>query len=131
MEFNHRPFLLHGLLLFFFVSIFLIHTGEKLVEFFFLLDLPVFILCSSKGLIILYIAFNGSDGQADDGTYIGASLLGFILAFLLFRIVGILVLRQPPKSRHSPDTSPDSTAEDATVIRRKRRFSFCCLLYSS
>ena len=122
---------LHGLLLFFFVSIFLIHTEEKLVEFFFLLDLLFFILCSSEGLIILYIAFNGSDGQTDNGTHIGASLLGIILAFLFFRIVGILVFRQPPKSRHSPDTSPDSTAEDATVISINRRFSFFCLLYSA
>ena len=71
MEFNHRPFLLHGLLLFFFVSIFLIHTGEELVEFFFLLDLLVFIGFLSEGLIILCKAFNGSDGQADDSTHIG------------------------------------------------------------
>lgn len=130
MEFNHRPFVLHCLQLFFFVSIFLIHSGEELIEFFFLLDLLVFIEYSSEGLIILYIAFNGSYGQADNGPHIGASLLGFILAFLFFRIVRIAVLRQPPKSRHSPDTSPDSTAEDATVISRKRRFSFCCLVYS-
>lgn len=123
---------LHGLLLVFFVSIFLVYSGEELVEFFFLLDLPVFILCSSKGLIILCKGFDCTNGQADDGTYIGASLLGFILAFLLFRIVGILVLlRQPPKSRHSPDTSPDSTAENAAVISRKRRLSSFCLLYSS
>ena len=130
MEFNHRPFLLHGLLLVFFVSTFLVYSGEELVEFFFLLDLPVFILCSSKGLIILCKGFDCTNGQADDGTYIGASLLGFVLPFLLFWIVGIL-LRQPPKSRHSPDTSPDSTAEDATVISMDRRFSFFCLLYSS
>lgn len=121
----------HGLLLFFFVSIFLVYSGEELVEFFFLLDLPVFILCSSKGLIILCKGFDCTNGQADDGTYIGASLLGFILAFLLFRIVGILVLRQPPKSRHSPDTSPDSTAENAAVISMNLRFSFCCLPYSA
>lgn len=131
MEFNHRPFELYGLLLFFFVSIFLIHTGEEFVEFFFLLNLSVFILCSSKELIILYIAFNCTNGQADEGTHIGCRLGGFVLSLLLLWIVGILALRQPTKSRHSPDTSPDSTAEDATVIRRKRRFSFCCLLYSS
>ena len=57
--------------------------------------------------------------------------MGFILAFLFFRIVRIAVLCQPPKSRHSPDTSPDNTAEDATVISINRRFSFCCLVYSS
>ena len=121
----------HGLLLFFFVSIFLIHPGEEFVKFFFLLDLVFFIQCSSEGLIILNIAFNSSDGQADDGPHIGTSLLGFVLSFLFFRIVRIAVLRQPLKSRHSPDTSPDSTAEDATVISMNRRFSFCCLLYSS
>ena len=131
MEFIHRPFLLHGLLLVFFVSIFLVHSGEELVEFFFLLDLPVFILCSSKGLIILCKGFDCTNGQADDISHIGASLLGFVLSLLLLRIVGIVVLRQPPKSRHSPDTSPDSTAEDATVISMNRRFSFCCLVYSS
>ena len=131
MEFNHRPFVLHSLLLFFFVSVFLIHSGEEFVEFFFLLDLLVFIEYSSEGLIILYIAFNGSDGQADNSSHIGACLLGFVHPFLLLRIVGIAILRQPPKSRHSPDTSPDSAAEDATVISMNRRFSFCCLLYSS
>jgi len=131
MEFNHRPFVLHGLLLVFFVSIFLVHPGEELVEFFFLLNLPVFIGFLSEGLIILYIAFKGSDGQADNGSHIGASLLGFVLSFLFFRIVRIFILCQPPKSRHSPDTSPDSTTEDATVISMNRRFSFFCLLYSS
>ena len=131
MEFNHRPFVLHRLLLFFFVPIFLIHPGEEFVEFFFLLDLPVFIGFPSEGLIILYIAFNGSDGQAEDGAHIGCRLRCFVLPLLFFRIVGILVLRQPPKSRHSPDTSPDSTAEDAIVMSMNRRFSFFCLLYSS
>ena len=123
--------MLHSLLLFFFVSIFLIHPGEELVKFFFLLDLPVFIRFLSEGLIILYIAFNGSDGQADEGTHIGCRLGGFVLSLLFLWIVGILVLRQPPKSRHSPDTSPDSTAEDATVISMDRRFSFFCLAYLS
>ena len=131
MEFNHRPFVLHGLLLFFFVSIFLIHTGEKFVEFFFRFDVLFFIRYLSEGLIILYIAFNGSDGQADNSSHIGAGLLGFVLALLLLRIVGILVFCQPPNSRNSPDTSPDSTAEDATVISINRRFSFFCLLYSA
>ena len=131
MEFNHRPFVLHGLLQFFFVSIFLIHTGEELVEFFFLLDLLVFIGFLSEGLIILCKAFNGSDGQADEGTHIGCRLGGFVLSLLFLWIVGILVLRQPPKSRNSPDTSPDSTAEDAIVISMNRRFSFFCLPYSS
>lgn len=121
----------HGLLLFFFVSIFLVHPGEKFVEFFFLLDTLFFILCSSEGFIILCKCFDYAYGQTDNGTHIGASLLGIILAFLFFRIVGILVFRQPPKSRHSPDTSPDSTAEDATVISINRRFSFFCLLYSA
>lgn len=130
MEFNYRPFVLHGLLLFF-ILIFLVHSGEKFIEFFFLLDTLFFIRYLSEGLIILYIAFNGSDGQTDNGSHIGTSLLGFVLSFLFFRIVRIAVLRQPPKSRHSPDTSPDSTAEDATVISMNRRFSFFCLLYSS
>ena len=121
---------LHGLLLFFFVSIFLIHPGEELVEFFFLLDLVFFILCSSEGLIMLCNCFDCTDGQADDGTHIGCRLGGFVLALLLLWIVGI-VIRQPPKSRHSPDTSPDSTAEDAIVISMNRRFSFFCLPYSS
>ena len=121
---------LHGLLLFFFVSIFLIHTGEELVEFF-LLDLQFFIRYPIEGLIIFCNCFDCADGQANEGTHIGASLLGFVLSFLFFRIVRIAVLRQPPKSRHSPDTSPDSTAEDAAVISRKRRLSSFCLLYSS
>ena len=72
-----------------------------------------------------------ADGQADEGTRVGCRLGDFVLALPFFRIVGIAVLRQPAKSRHSPDTSPDSTAEDATVISRKRRFSFFCLPYSS
>ena len=131
MEINHRPFVLHGLLLFFFISIFFVQAGEKFVEFFFLLDLLFFIRFLSEGLIILCKCFDCANGQADEGTQIGTSLLGFVLALLLLRIVGITVLRQPPKSRHSPDTSPDSTAEDATVIRRKRRFSFFCLPYSA
>ena len=121
----------HGLLLFFFVSIFLIQPGEKFVKIFFLLDLVFFILCSSKGSIVLCKSFDCTYGQANDGPHIGSSLLGFVLSLLLLGIVGILVFCQPPKSRHSPDTSPDSTAEDATVIRRKRRFSLFCLLYSS
>lgn len=131
MEFNHRPFVLHRLLLFFFISVFLVHPGEEFVEFFFLLNLLFFILCSSEGLIMLCNCFNCSYGQTDNSSHIGASLLGFVLALLLLWIVGIAVLRQPPKSRHSPDASPDSTAEDAIVISRKRRLSFFCLLYSS
>jgi len=130
MELNHRPFVLHGLLLFF-ILIFLVHSGEEFIEFFFLLDFLIFILCSSEGLIILCQCFDGSDGQADDGTRIGCCLGGFVLALLFFGIVGIAVLRQLPQSRHSPDTSPDSTAEDATVININRRFSFCCVLYSA
>ncbi len=122
--------ILHGNFLFF-VSIFLIHTGEELVEFSFLLDLVFFILCSSKGFIVLCKCFDCAYGQADNSPHIGASLGCFVLSFLFFRIVRIAVLRQPPKSRHSPDASPDSTAEDATVISMNRRFSFCCLLYSS
>ena len=98
MEFNHRPFVLHSLLLFFFVSVFLIHSGEEFVEFFFLLDLPIFIRFLSEGLIILYIAFNGSYGQSQYCAHIIGSLLGFVLALLFFRIVGIVLLRQPPKS---------------------------------
>lgn len=121
----------HGLLLFFFVFIFLVQAGEEFVKFFFLLDLPVFIGFPSEGLIILCKCGYCSYCQSQNGTYIGASLLGFVLSFLFFRIVRIAVLRQPPKSRHSPDTSPDSTAEDATVISMKRRFSSCCLLYSA
>ena len=122
---------LHGLLLFFFVSIFLIHTGEELVKFFFLLDLPVFIGFLSEGLIILDKGIYCTYRQSQNRTHIGASLLGFVLALLFLRVIGIAVLRQPAKSRHSPDTSPDSTAEDATVISINRRFSFFCLLYSS
>ena len=76
-------------------------------------------------------SFDCTNGQADDGTYIGCRLGGFILALLLLGIVGIVVLRQPPKSRNSPDTNPDSTADDAIVISMNRRFSFFCLLYSS
>lgn len=131
MEFNHRPFVLHGLLLFFFVSIFLIHPSEELVEFFFLLDALIFILCSSEGLIALCKCFDCANGQADDGTHIGCRLGCFVLSLLLIRVIGIVILRQPAKSRHSPDTSPDSTAEDAIVISINRRFSFCCLAYSS
>lgn len=122
---------LHGLLLFFFVSIFLIHTGEELVKFFFLLDLPVFIGFLSEGLIILDKGIYCTYRQSQNRTHIGAGLLGFVLSFLFFRIVGIVILRQLPKSRHSPDTSPNSTAEDATVISINRRFSFFCLPYSS
>ena len=85
-------------LLLIFVSIFLIHPSEEFVEIFFLLDFPVFILWSSEGLIISCKCFDCSYGQADDSSYIGASLLGFVLALLLLRIVGIVILRQPPKS---------------------------------
>jgi len=131
MEFNHRPFVLHRLLLFFFVPIFLIHPGEEFVEFFFLLDLLFFIGCSSEGSIILYIAFNCAYGQPQNSTCARCCLGSFVLALLLLRVVGIAVPRQPPKSRNSPDTSADSTAEDAIVITMNRRFSFCCLLYSS
>lgn len=123
--------MLHHLLLFFFVSIFLIHSGEEFVEFFFLLDLPIFIGFLSDGLIMLCNCFDCSYGQAYDGTHIGASLLGFILPLLLLRVVGIVVLCQPAKSRHSPDTSPDSTAEAEMVIHISRFLFFCCLLYSS
>lgn len=123
--------MLHSLLLFFFVSIFLIHPGEELIKIFFLFDLVFFIRCSIEGLIILCNCFDCSYCQADDGSNIGCCLGCFVLPLLLIRVVGIIVLRQPAKSRHSPDTSPDSTAEDAAVISRKRRFSFFCLLYSS
>ena len=88
---------LHHLLMFF-IRIFLIQTGEEFVELFFLLDLLFFILWSSKGLIILCKAFNCADGQADNGTDVGYRLGGFVLALLLFQIVGIVLLRQPPKS---------------------------------
>lgn len=97
MEFNHRPFLLHGLLLFFFVTIFLVHPGEEFVELFFLLDFLIFIRFLSEGLIILYIAFNGSYGQSQYCPHIGACLLGFIFALLLLRIVRIAVRCQPTK----------------------------------
>ena len=69
--------------------------------------------------------------QTQNGTHIGCRLGGFVFALLFFGIVRILILRQLPKSRHSPDTSPDSTAEDAIVMSMNRRFSFFCLLYSS
>lgn len=131
MEFDHRPFVLHGLLLFFCVLIFLIHPGEEFVEFFFLLDLLFFIRYPIEGLIILCKCFYSSYRQSQYCAHIIGSLLGFVLALPLFRIVGIALLRQPTKSRHSPDTSPDSTAEDATVISINRRFSFFCLLYSA
>ncbi len=87
---------LHHLLLFF-VRIFLIQTSEELVEFFFLLDLPIFILWSSKGLIILCECFYGSYSQSQYCAHIIGSLLGFVLALLLLRIVGIVILRQPAK----------------------------------
>ena len=96
MEFNHRPFVLHHLLLFF-ILIFLIQTGEEFVEFFFLLDLPIFILWSSKGLIIMCKCFYSSYRQSQYCAHIGAGLLGFVLALLLLRIVGIVLLRQPTK----------------------------------
>ena len=82
---------LHHLLLFF-------QTGEEFVEFFFLLDLPIFILWSSEGLIILCKAFNCADGQADESTHVGCRLGSFVFALLFLRIVGIVLLRQPPKS---------------------------------
>ena len=88
---------LHHLLLFF-IRIFLIQSGEEFVEFFFLLDLPIFILWSSEGLIILCECFYSSYGQSQYCARIIGSLLGFVLALLLFRIVGIVLLRQPPKS---------------------------------
>ena len=124
--------MLHSLLLaFFFVPIFLVQTGEEFVEFFFLLDLVFFILCSSEGLIILCKCFDYAYCQTQNCTCIGCCLGCFVLALLLIRVVGIVILRQPAKSRNSPDTSPDSTAEDAAVISRNRRFSFFCLPYSS
>ena len=88
---------LHHLLLFF-IRIFLIHSGEEFVEFFFLLDLLFFILCPSEGLIILCECFYGSYGQSQCCARIIGSLLGFVLALLFLRIVGIAVLRQPTKS---------------------------------
>ena len=88
---------LHHLLLFF-IRIFLIQTGEEFVELFFLLDLSVFILWSSEGLIISCKCFYGSYGQSQYCAHIIGSLLGFVLALLLLRIVGIVILRQPPKS---------------------------------
>ena len=122
--------ILHGNFLFF-VSIFLIHPSEELVKFFFLLNLPILIGFLSEGSIVLCNCFYCAYGQTDNGSHIGASLLGFVLPLLFFRIVGILVFCQPPKSRYKPDTSPDSTAEDATVMSMNRRFSFFCLPYSS
>ena len=92
MEFNHRPFVLHGLLLFFFVSIFLIHPGEEFIEFFFLLDFLIFILCSSEGLIIWDKGIYCTYRQSQNRTHIGASLLDFVLPFLFFRIVGIVIV---------------------------------------
>ena len=88
---------LHHLLLFF-IRIFLIQTGEEFVELFFLLDLPFFILWSSEGLIISCKCFYSSYGKSQYCAHIGARLLGFVLALLLLRIVGIALLRQPPKS---------------------------------
>ena len=88
---------LHHLLLFF-ILIFLIQTGEKFVEFFFLLDLLFFILWSSKGLIILCEGFDCSYGQAENSSYVGCRLGSFVFALLFFRSVGILVFRQPTKS---------------------------------
>ena len=91
--------MLHSLLLlFFFVSIFLIQPGEEFVEFFFLLDALIFIGYSSKGLIILCNCFDCPNGQANEGTYVGCRLGGFVLPSPLLRIVGILVFRQPTKS---------------------------------
>ena len=89
---------LHHLLLFFYVLIFLVHPGEELVELFFLLDLLIFILWSSEGLIISCKCFYSSYRQSQYCAHIVGSLLGFVLALLLLRIVGIVILRQPPKS---------------------------------
>ena len=87
---------LHHLLMFF-MLIFLIHPGEEFVEIFFLLDLPVFIGFLSKGLIISCKCFYSSYRQSQYCAHIIGSLLGFVLALLFLRIVGI-VLRQPAKS---------------------------------
>ena len=89
---------LHGLLLFFCVLIFLVQTGKEFVELFFLLDLLFFIRYPNEGLINLCECFYSSYGQAQYCAHIISSLLGFVLAFLLLRIVGIVLLRQPPKS---------------------------------
>ena len=89
--------MLHHLLLFF-IRIFLVQTGKELVELFFLLDLLFFILWSSKGLIIICKYFYGTYRQSQYCAHIIGSLLGFVLALLLLRIVGIALLRQPPKS---------------------------------
>ena len=97
MEFNHRPFVLHSLLLFF-IRIFLIHPGEEFVELFLLLDLPVFIGYSSRGLIILCKGFDCAYRQPQYCAHIGTGLLGFVLALLFLRIAGIVILRQPAKS---------------------------------
>ena len=74
-----------------------------------------FILCSSEGVIILCNGFQGANGQTDDGACAGCCLGGFVLAFLLIRIIGVIIV-QLAKSRNSPDTSADSTADEATVI---------------
>ena len=99
----------------FFVSIFLIQPGEELIEIFFLLNAVFFILCSSEGVIILFHCFQGTNGQPNDSACVGCRLSGFVLAFLLIRIVGVII-GQLAKSRNSPDTSADSTADEATVI---------------
>ena len=87
---------LHHLLLFF-IRIFLIHPGQELVEFFFLLDLLFFIRYPIEGLIISCKCFYSSYRQSQYCAHIIGSLLGFVLALPLFRIFGIF-LRQPPKS---------------------------------
>ena len=87
---------LHHLLLFF-ILIFLIQTGKEFVELFFLLDLLFFILCPSEGLMIICKYVYGSYRQSQYCAHIIGSLLGFVLALLFLRIVGI-VLRQPAKS---------------------------------
>ena len=87
---------LHHLLLFF-IRIFLIQTGEELVELFFLFDLLFFIRYPIEGLIISCKCFYGSYRQSQYCAHIGAGLLGFVLALLLLRIVGIVLLRQPTK----------------------------------
>ena len=65
--------------------------------------------------MILSYCFYDTNGQTDDGACVGCRLGGFLLALLLIQIIGVII-GQLTKSRNSPDTSADSTAEDATVI---------------
>ena len=88
---------LHHLLLIF-VSIFLVHLGEEFVELFFLFDLLFFIRYPIEGLFISCKCFYSSYRQSQYCAHIIGSLLGFVLALLLLRIVGIALLRQPTKS---------------------------------